>query len=82
MGEPFGDSMQDDEGIAYAEIDLSRCIEPKQFHDVVGYYNRFDVFDLTVNRKRLASAAFLDATESLNGRKSRYRRNSGQDRIG
>lgn len=66
MGEPFGDSLQDDEGIAYAEIDLSRCVEPKQFHDVVGYYNRFDVFDLTVNRKRLIPAVFLDEAESLN----------------
>lgn len=70
MGEPFGDSLQDDEGIAYAEIDLSRCVEPKQFHDVVGYYNRFDVFDLTVNRKRLVPAAFLDEVDSLNDRTS------------
>jgi hypothetical protein len=25
-------------------------VEPKQFHDVVGYYNRFDIFKLTVDR--------------------------------
>jgi aliphatic nitrilase len=36
-----------------AEVDLRRGIEPKQFHDVVGYNNRFDVFVLNVNRKRL-----------------------------
>jgi len=42
-------------------FDLSRCIEPKQFHDVVGYYNRFDVFDLKINRKRLMPATFVDA---------------------
>ncbi len=66
MGEPFGDSLQDDEGIAYAEIDLSRCVAPKQFHDVVGYDNRFDVFDRTVNRKRLVPAVFLDEAESFN----------------
>jgi aliphatic nitrilase len=59
-GEAVGDLLQDQEGIAYAEFDLARCIEPKQFHDVVGYYNRFDVFDLTVNRKRLKPATFLD----------------------
>jgi len=35
--------LQDQEGIAYAEFDLHACIEPKQFHDVVGYYNRFDI---------------------------------------
>ena len=62
-GETIGDTLQDQEGIAYAELDLSRCVEPKQFHDVVGYYNRFDVFDLTVNRKRLHPATFLDGEE-------------------
>lgn len=52
-GSPIGDVLQAEEGIAYAEFDLNACIEPKQFHDVVGYYNRFDVFDLSVIRKRL-----------------------------
>jgi nitrilase len=60
-GEALGDTLQEQEGIAYAECDLQRCIEPKQFHDVVGYYNRFDVFDLKVNRKRLTPASFFDA---------------------
>jgi nitrilase len=63
-GETLGDALQDEEGIAYAEFDLQRCIEPKQFHDVVGYYNRFDVFDLTINRKRLIPANFIDAADS------------------
>ena len=63
-GEVFGDVLQDQEGIAYAECDLQRCVEPKQFHDVVGYYNRFDVFDLKVNRKRLISATFIDAVST------------------
>jgi nitrilase len=51
-GAALGDTLQNEEGIAYAEFDLSRCVEPKQFHDVVGYYNRFDVFDLRVKRER------------------------------
>jgi nitrilase len=51
-GAPVGDSLCDEEGIAYAQFDLNRCVEPKQFHDVVGYYNRFDVFSLTVDRER------------------------------
>ena len=59
-GEQIGDSLRDDEGILYAEIDLNRCVEPKQFHDVVGYYNRFDIFDLRVNRRRLNPASFSD----------------------
>jgi nitrilase len=49
-GEPVSDIMSDTEGILYADIDLSACVEPKQFHDIVGYYNRFDIFKLTVNR--------------------------------
>jgi hypothetical protein len=36
------------------------AVEPKQFHDVVGYYNRFDVFDLTVNRTRPRPARFIE----------------------
>lgn len=47
-----GDTLQNEEGIAYAELDLQKCVEPKQFHDVVGYYNRFDVFSLSVERRR------------------------------
>ncbi|MFT5557356.1 MAG: nitrilase, partial [Bradyrhizobium sp.] len=59
-GVVFGDELQDQEGIAYAEIDLNRCVEPKQFHDVVGYYNRFDIFGVTVDRSRLTPARFRD----------------------
>jgi len=51
-GAPLGDQISESEGIAYAEFDLNRCVEPKQFHDVVGYYNRFDVFSLNVSRER------------------------------
>ena len=51
-GTPIGDTLQNEEGIAYADFDLNQCIEPKQFHDVVGYYNRFDVFSLSVERRR------------------------------
>ena len=39
-GEVISEVLQDEEGIAYAEIDLSRSLEPKQFHDVVGCYSR------------------------------------------
>ncbi|QPF92741.1 carbon-nitrogen hydrolase family protein [Bradyrhizobium commune] len=57
-GEQTGEVLRDDEGILYAEIDLNRCVEPKQFHDVVGYYNRFDIFDLSVDRRRLNPVSF------------------------
>lgn len=49
-GSLVGDALSADEGIVYAEIDLADSVEPKQFPDVVGYYNRFDVFRLEVNR--------------------------------
>jgi len=63
-GAAIGDLLQHEEGIAYATFDLNACIEPKQFHDIVGYYNRFDVFDLTIDRKRLSPANFKDAPEN------------------
>ncbi len=59
-GEQIGESLCEDEGILYADIDLNKCVEPKQFHDVVGYYNRFDVFDLRVNRRRLNPVSFTN----------------------
>jgi nitrilase len=59
-GDQIGDSLCEDEGILYADIDLNGCVEPKQFHDVVGYYNRFDIFDLSVNRRRLAPVSFAN----------------------
>jgi nitrilase len=51
-GEPISEVLSDHEGLLYATIDPQACVEPKQFHDVVGYYNRFDVFRLTVDRTR------------------------------
>jgi nitrilase len=57
-GEQIGPTMRDGEGLLYADIDLTACVEPKQFHDVVGGYNRFDVFKLTVNRSANRPIAF------------------------
>jgi aliphatic nitrilase len=59
-GEAVSGMLSDAEGILYHEIDLDECVEPKQFHDVVGYYNRFDIFELKVNRTRLKPIAFED----------------------
>ena len=57
-GRLIGEPLIDTEGITYAEIDLNRCIQPKQMHDIVGHYNRFDIFDLRVNRTALPSVTF------------------------
>lgn len=64
-GEQIGEELQEDEGIVYAEIDIARCVEPKQFHDVVGYYNRYDIFDLKIRRTRQHPAAFIDDAQPL-----------------
>lgn len=60
-GRVIGTPLIDDEGIVYGEIDLSRCIQPKQMHDITGHYNRFDVFDLRVNRRPLGPVSLSDA---------------------
>jgi len=59
-GTPMGDPLCRDEGILYAAIDLAQSVEPKQFHDVVGSYNRFDIFALSVNRSPRRPVTFLD----------------------
>lgn len=59
-GNSVGDPLIDDEGIVYGAIDLNACIQPKQMHDIIGAYNRFDIFDLRVDRRPRASASFRD----------------------
>lgn len=62
-GKVISDILEDEEAILYAEIDLTRCVEPKQLHDLSGYYNRFDIFQLTVNRQANRPAIFLDSSD-------------------
>jgi len=50
-GRVLGEPLVGEEGIVEAEIDVSRSIIPKQAHDIVGYYNRFDVFRLRVDKR-------------------------------
>ncbi|HKL75644.1 MAG TPA: carbon-nitrogen hydrolase family protein [Halanaerobiales bacterium] len=42
--------MDNKEGIIYADIDLTECIEHKLHHDFAGHYNREDIFQLKINR--------------------------------
>jgi aliphatic nitrilase len=62
-GAQIGEMMQDGEGIITCDFDLRKCVEPKQFHDVVGYYNRFDVFDLRVNRRRMEPITWISEVQ-------------------
>jgi aliphatic nitrilase len=59
-GMPLGETLGREEGILYADIDLAQSVELKQIHDVVGYYNRFDVFSLSINRSRQRPATFVE----------------------
>ena len=60
-GQQIGESIIDDEGIVYAEIDLERCIQPKQMHDLLGHYNRFDIFNLKVNTEEQRAIQFAES---------------------
>lgn len=62
-GEVVSEVLCENEGIVYADIDVAACVEPKQFHDVVGYYNRFDIFDFKVDRSAREPATFSGVHE-------------------
>ena len=59
-GESIAEELSTEEGLVIAEIDLSLAVELKRLHDVVGYYNRFDIFKLTVDRRANRPVAFID----------------------
>jgi nitrilase len=48
-GELLGDPLVGSEGMVVAEIDIARSIEHKMAQDIVGHYNRFDIFHLEIN---------------------------------
>jgi len=55
--------LQNEEGVLYADVDVGECVEGKQYHDVVGGYQRLDVFKLTVDRTRRSPAVFIGDCE-------------------
>lgn len=65
-GAVIGEPLIDEEGIIYAEIDLSKCIQPKQMHDILGHYNRFDIFDLRVNTAPTRKITFINNHDEFN----------------
>lgn len=69
-GEVLAGPLGDEEGIVYADVDLADTVEPKLMHDVVGQYNRFDVFEFGVNREEL---------QPMYERDGERRRGSGSD---
>ncbi|KIW44871.1 uncharacterized protein PV06_03310 [Exophiala oligosperma] len=55
--------LKNEEGVLIAELDLNKCVEGKQYHDVVGGYQRLDVFNLQVNRVRREPVVFAREAE-------------------
>ena len=58
-GEIISEPLIDVEGITYADIDLTQCIAPKQYHDIIGHYNRFDIFSLQINRSTQSPLSYI-----------------------
>ncbi len=52
-GDILGKPVEGVEGITIADIDISESIILKEAHDIIGRYNRFDVFQLRVNQTRI-----------------------------
>ncbi len=49
--DPLGNTLAelvDQEGIVYADIDLSEIVTAKQFHDIIGHYTRMDVVSMNL----------------------------------
>ena len=67
-GAVIGTPLIDEEGIVYADIDLEKCIQPKQMHDILGHYNRFDIFDLRINTAPTRNITFINNHEEFNKR--------------
>ncbi len=78
-GDQIGQSMSNEEGLLYAEVDLKRCVAPKQIHDVVGYYNRFDIFKLTVDRSANRPVWFHDEIADTKSRSGNDRPSDSDD---
>lgn len=58
-GEVISEPLIDVEGITYADIDLEQCIAPKQYHDILGHYNRFDILSLQIDRTERSPVRYV-----------------------
>ena len=62
-GSPLGETIPEgEEGIVYGEIDIAESIEAKQIHDIVGHYQRFDIFSVHVDQRPQEPIRLLSET--------------------
>ena len=63
-GEVLVKAANDREEIIYADVDLEEVVKAKMVHDVVGHYNRFDIFRLYVNEEKHVPIRFIHEGET------------------
>lgn len=76
------EAQTNEDTILTQEIDLEKLVVPKQFHDVVGYYNRFDIFQLNVNRSEMPPINFGSDEQVPRGMEFDDMKNVMEDRDG
>lgn len=59
-GDWVSEPLRGEPGIVYADCDLSATVPFRMFHEITGHYNRFDVFQLTVDRRPRRAVEYLD----------------------
>ncbi|MFB6102193.1 MAG: nitrilase-related carbon-nitrogen hydrolase [Haloplanus sp.] len=59
-GEYLAGPQFDGEGIVHAAVDLTDRAHEQSHHDITGHYNRFDIFDLHVDRGAQTPLSFDD----------------------
>jgi aliphatic nitrilase len=67
-GEVCSKRLEGEEGIVYGDIDIAASIEAKQIHDIIGHYQRFDVFSLYVDQRRHEPVHLAGAPSAQPGR--------------
>ena len=67
QGELISEPLVDVEGITYADIDLEECIAPKQYHDILGHYNRFDILSLQIDRTERSPVRYVGEVKEYLG---------------
>lgn len=66
-GLPIAETQATTDTILTETVDLDALVVPKQFHDLIGYYNRFDIFRLDVDRTERAGIHFEDGGQPPRG---------------